>query len=98
MAEWFSRTNVYYWRIGETILIRPLPLFDGEGSLDREHVILNSRSSIYLAEDYTVDGVNYPKPPAVVEVEWTMTPGSERYAIEVCKAAIKPSPLDPPLP
>jgi hypothetical protein len=45
-----------------------------------------------------VDGVLYPKPRAVADVERTIEPGSKHYAIEVCKAAIRPSPLDPPLP
>jgi hypothetical protein len=96
LTDWLSRTDVHYWRIGDTILLRILPVFDGKGVFNRKHVILNAGAiATYLEDDYTVDGVVYPRPPAVAAVQQA---GNPHYAVEICTAAIKPSPLDPPLP
>lgn len=97
VAAWLAQENVYYWRINDLILPRVLPLFDGNEVFDRRDVLLNiNKISYSLEEDYTLNGVLYPKPPAVREVE--RQPPGTWDGIDRCRAAIQLSPADPPVP
>ena len=70
VMAWLSLTDVYYWRFGDRILLRALPVFDGEYFFDRAGVLLYiAKISDRLQENVTIDGVLYPKPPAVKRVE-----------------------------
>jgi hypothetical protein len=74
-----------------------LPLFDGNEVFDRSHTLYNiAKISDRLEDDYTYDGVLYPKPPAVRELE--QQPLGTYDGIDLCRAAIQVSPLDPPGP
>ena len=96
VSQWLSITHVYHWQFNDVIYLRVLPIFDGDRVFDRGDAILNAgKISDYLSRDYTVDGVLYPKPPAVRELE---AAGDHGDTLEICKAAIEFSPLDPPVP
>lgn len=99
VTSWLSRQDVYYWRIGDTILLRALPLFDGNERFDRGGTLLNiGKIQSYLEEDYTLNGVLYPKPPALVQVEREQQERGTYDGLARCRAAIQFSPADPPLP
>lgn len=99
VTSWLSRQNVYYWRIGDTILLRVLPLFDGNERFNRGDVLLNiGTKSGYLENDVTIDGVLYPKPPALIQVEQEQQQSGRYDGFERCRAAIQFSPAGPPLP
>lgn len=97
VSEWLAGNDVYYWRLGDLILLRLVPIFDGYRSITRETILLNiGKISLMLEDDVTIDGVLYPKPPAVREIE-ARPPGTWDLR-DVCRAAIRPSPTDPRLP
>lgn len=67
-AYWLGQENVYYWRVGDLILLRVLPW------LDRQPVYLSRADAIYntecqvaegLSEDLTIDGVLHRVPEAL---------------------------------
>lgn len=96
VTAWLSQTDVYYWRINNIILLRILPLFDGHDIITRGTTLLNiQKISDMLADEVTIDGVLYPKPPAVRRLE--QQPLGTYDGIDLCTAAIRPSPADPPL-
>ena len=97
VTAWLSRQDVYYWEINDVIFLRILPLFDGNQSFNRAGILQNiSKISDRLEDDITIDGVLYPKPPAVKQLE--QRPLGTYDGIDLCTAAIRPSPTDPPLP
>jgi hypothetical protein len=104
VTAWLSQDDIYYWRIGDVILLRVVPLFDGKGRgpiIDdlfyRASTLLNiGKIQDMLEEDVTIDGVLYPKPPAVREVE--QRPPGTYDRRDLCRAAIQLSPTDPPVP
>lgn len=97
VASSFFRQGAYYWWLDDLILLRLVPVFDGYRSITRDTILLNiGKISDMLEDDATIDGVLYPKPPAVREIE-ARPPGTWDLR-DVCRAAIRPSPTDPPLP
>jgi hypothetical protein len=99
VAYWFSMQDVYYWRIDDVLFIRVAPLFDGNKRFDRAGVLQNSEKiARRLENDYWRDGVLYPKPPAVRQVEEEQRRRGVYDGFELCRAAIQVSPLDPLLP
>lgn len=101
-----SQDNIYHWRIGDAILLRVVPLFDGKGQGPLIHDIFYRASTLLnigkiqgmLEEDVTIDGVLYPKPPALIEVEKEQQERGTYNGIARCRAAIQFSPADPPVP
>lgn len=51
-----------------------------------------------MEDDLTIDGVLYPKPPALLQVEKEQQERGTYDGYERCRAAIQFSPTDPPLP
>jgi hypothetical protein len=99
VSDWFSRRNVYHWRFGDLLLLRVVPLFDGDEHFDRDGVLLNVTGiSDELEDDLTINGTLYPKPPRVRELQEEQRLSGVYDLREVCRAAIQPSPADPPLP
>lgn len=94
---WLSQTGVYHWRINNIRLLCIFPLVDGYGSISRGTILLNIQKISDMPEDdATIAGVLYPRPPAVKQLE--QQPLGTYDGIELCTAAIRPSPTDPPLP
>ena len=99
VSAWLARQDVYHWRIGGIILLRVLPLLDGNEIFNRGDTILNiSKISDELEQDVMVGGTLYRKPPAVKRVEEEQRTSGTYDGFELCKAAIQFSPTDPPLP
>lgn len=99
VTTWLSLQNVYYWRLGDTILLRVLPLFDGNERFNRGDVLLNITGiSDEFEDDVTTDGVLYPKLPALIQIEKERQERGTYDGIARCRAAIQFSPADPPLP
>ena len=99
VAAWLARQDVYHWRWDGVILLRILPLFDGNDVFDRGDTILNvNKISDDLENDVTIGGVLYPKPPAVREIEEEQRRSGSYDGFALCRAAIQVSPTDPPLP
>jgi hypothetical protein len=99
VSSWLSRQDVYHWRIGDTIFLRIFPLFDGNKYFDHRDAILNIRGLMEdLERDITIDGVLYPKPPALIRVEQEQQASGRHDGLARCRAAIQLSPADPPVP
>ena len=97
VAYWFRNIHIYYWRFGNTILLRVLPIFDGNAVFDRSDAILNTiKIADDLSEDVRRDGVFYPAPPAVKRLK-AEHPDTYRH-VDLCRAAVRFSPTDPPAP
>ncbi|MEK0085663.1 hypothetical protein [Benzoatithermus flavus] len=54
--------------------------------------------SLYLGVSIATDGVLYPKPPALIQVEQEQQERDRDDGFERCRAAIQFSPADPPRP
>jgi hypothetical protein len=99
VTEWLSQEDVYFWRFGGIIMLRLAPLFDGNRVFNRENTIVNiAKISDMLQDSVTIRGVTYPKPPAVSQVEEEQRARGTYDGLELCRAAIRPSPADPPVP
>jgi hypothetical protein len=78
--------------------LRVLPLFDGE-KFRRENTLYNtSKIALRLGNDVTIGGVLYPKPPALEQIEEDQRARGTYDGLKLCRAAIQPSPADPPVP
>jgi hypothetical protein len=76
-----------------------VPLFDGDEHCDGDGVLLNVTGiSDELEDDLTINGTLYPNPPRVRELQEEQRLSGVYDLREVCRAAIQPSPVDPPLP
>ena len=94
--DWFEREGVFYWRIGNTILL-PILHITSQQSWERFDPINDAEK---ISDDFensiTIDGVFYPSPPEVKRLR-RLSPGS--YDLQdLCKAAVRVSPTDPPDP
>lgn len=93
-----SKQSVYYWRFDGQVLLRLVPIFDGYDIIGRGTILMNiQKISGMLEEDTIIDGVLYPKPAAVRQVEEEQRERGTYDGFEICRAAIRVSPLDPPL-
>jgi hypothetical protein len=99
VATSFAKQNVFFWRIGNTLFVRVFSLFDGYGNVTRGTIFLNLNKIIaMLANDITIEGVTFPKPPALKQIEEDQRARGTYDGLELCRAAIRPSPTDPPVP
>lgn len=99
VSDWLSRRSVYHWRVGDRLLLRVVPLFDGDKYFDRDGVLLNVAGiSDELEDNVTIDGMLYPKPPRVRELQEQQRLSGVHDLREIRRAAIQPSPTDPPVP
>jgi hypothetical protein len=75
-AKWLADGDVYYWRIGDIILLRPFPWFDGTDQIPRRSILLNGERGFAeaLSDDQTIDGVLYPAPEEVKRLKKELEP------------------------
>jgi hypothetical protein len=79
-ALWLRQDKIYYWRLGDLILLRVLPWLDGVEIGSRADAIYNGECKIAeaLSDDETIDGVLHVAPELVkrlkVELEPTLGP------------------------
>jgi hypothetical protein len=75
-VRWLAEGEVYYWRFGDVVLLRLLPLFDGTDLIPRRAVVPNGERKLgeALSEDQTIDGVLYPAPEEVKRLKKELEP------------------------
>jgi hypothetical protein len=75
-ARWLGSLNVYYWRSGDLVLVRPLPWLDGDEYWGQRAIIANGEKKLAeaLSDDQTIDGVFYPAPEAVTRLKKELDP------------------------
>lgn len=75
-ALWLRQDKVYYWQLGDVILLRVLPWLDGVEIETRADAIYNGECSIAeaLSDDQTIDGRFYPAPEAIKRLKVELEP------------------------
>jgi hypothetical protein len=75
-VRWLAEDEVYYWRFGDVVLLRLLPLFDGTDLIPRRAVVPNGERKLAeaLSEDQTIDGVLYRAPEEVKRLKKELEP------------------------